>query len=77
MLESDHTIHQGPLEGVPGVWSPYGLNPCWRVLKYEGGGHFSPHFDAEYQAGPRRKSLRTFMIYLNGVPEGSGMDVFV
>lgn len=72
VLESDGTIHQGSLEGVPGMWQPYALNSCWRVLKYEPEGHFSPHFDAEYQESPGRKSLRTFMIYLNDVPDGSG-----
>jgi hypothetical protein len=72
VLVSDCTIHQGSLEGVAGVWKPYGINSCWRVLKYEADGHFSPHFDAEYRVGPRKKSLRTFMVYLNDVADESG-----
>lgn len=74
VLESDDTIHQGSLEGVSGVWKPYALNACWRVLQYEAGGHFSPHFDSEYVCGPGKKSLRTFMIYLNTVPKDSGVE---
>lgn len=68
----DRTMHQAPMECAAGLWQPHQLNECWRILQYDSGGHFAPHVDAEYIAGPGHKSLRTFMVYLNDVPAESG-----
>ena len=35
--------------GTAGEWQGCGLNPSFRLCKYEGGGHFGPHTDAFYQ----------------------------
>merc|ERR1712216_784729 len=48
-----------------GVWSPVGLNPCFRVCKYEPGGFFLPHKDGGFEYSDEHLSLRTFMVYLN------------
>jgi len=56
--------------GVPpdmqiGTWSPIGLNPCFRVCRYEPGGFFQPHFDGGFEYGNQHRSIKTFMLYLN------------
>merc|ERR1719229_519465 len=56
----------------PGVWSPVGLNPCFRVCRYDPGGFFLPHFD--HGTDDRQQghfSLKTFMLYLNDGFDGA------
>lgn len=55
----------------PGVWSPTGLNPCFRVCRYDPGGFFLPHHDEGFDYDREHLSLKTFMIYLNDVFEGA------
>eukprot|EP00759_Apiculatamorpha_spiralis_P043805 PhF_6_TR40989/c0_g1_i1/m.62090 len=50
---------------VPGVFTPQGLNPCFRIVRYQPGGFFWPHRDGGFQARPDLMSLKTFMLYLN------------
>ncbi|XP_053376226.1 uncharacterized protein LOC123532923 [Mercenaria mercenaria] len=38
----------------------------FRLCRYFPEGHFSPHFDGHYDASPSERSLKTFMLYLNG-----------
>lgn len=49
-----------------GLWTPTGLNPCMRICKYKPGGFFSPHHDGGYQVSSDHRSIKTFMLYLNG-----------
>lgn len=52
--------------GMHGKWSVQSLNPYFRLCKYHPGGHFGPHYDSDFVEDPMRKrSLKTFMIYLN------------
>uniref|UniRef100_A0A7S1M0M5 Fe2OG dioxygenase domain-containing protein n=1 Tax=Neobodo designis TaxID=312471 RepID=A0A7S1M0M5_NEODS len=51
--------------GMRGSWKPVGLNPCFRVCKYDPDGHFGPHCDSDYVRDLNHRSLKTFMIYLN------------
>jgi prolyl 4-hydroxylase len=46
-------------------WIPAGINPTFRICKYEKGGHFQPHQDGGFRATSRYQSKLTFMIYLN------------
>jgi len=61
-----------------GKYSPYGLNPCFRVVKYNPGGFFYPHFDGGFAVSEEKVSLKTFMIYLNGSEdfEGGPTNIF-
>jgi len=54
-----------------GMWSPVGLNPCFRVCRYEPGGFFLPHFDGGFGYTEDHLSLKTFMLYLNDAFEGA------
>ena len=53
-------------------WRPDGLNPCFRVCRYEKGGVFFPHLDGVYEESAARRSQLTFMLYLNDVPREHG-----
>eukprot|EP00048_Salpingoeca_helianthica_P017702 m.238633 g.238633 ORF g.238633 m.238633 type:complete len:328 (-) comp21900_c0_seq1:19-1002(-) len=56
--------------GMDGVWEAQGLNHIFRLVKYEQGGHFSPHFDGEVVIDSETRSLLTLNMYLNGDFEG-------
>lgn len=69
----------GP-RGIPqdvksGIWTPVGLNPCFRVCRYKPGGFFLPHHDGGFSYSTEHRSLKTFMLYLNDDFEG-GPTVF-
>lgn len=46
--------------------SPVGINPLFRVIRYETGGRLIPHYDAPY--GGSRASL---VLYLDGAEDGA------
>ena len=60
--------------GMHGVWRPVALNPCFRICKYDPDGHFAPHCDADFVVDENRRSLKTFMIYLNDDYEGGSTN---
>ncbi|XP_048737946.2 uncharacterized protein LOC125652647 [Ostrea edulis] len=66
------------IQGVPhllwGKWQPVGLNKLFRLCRYYAGGHFAPHFDGYYTKSPQERSLKTFMIYLNGDFDGGSTN---
>lgn len=66
------------IHGVPylmrGKWQPIGLNKLFRLCRYFPGGHFAPHFDGFYSKSPGERSLKTFMIYLNGDFDGGSTN---
>jgi hypothetical protein len=62
--------------GMEGTWRYHQLNPVFRLCKYHPGGHFGPHFDAEFAPEMEYRSMKTFMIYLNDDYE-SGTTNFV
>lgn len=51
--------------GRPRRVKPVGIYQPLRVYRYEPGQQFAPHHDQSYQDGSGRRSLLTFMIYLN------------
>lgn len=56
---------------MEGNWKIDALNPHFRLCKYHLGGHFGPHYDADFVVDPvRRRSLKTFMLYLNDSYDG-------
>ena len=61
--------HKNHIHGIPfvlkGKWKPSGLNPIFRLCRYQPGGHFAPHFDGHYVKDSNERSLKTFMLYLN------------
>ncbi|XP_013387162.1 uncharacterized protein LOC106156453 [Lingula anatina] len=57
-------IH-GLKQALQGRWKPYGLNELFRICKYQPGGHFAPHFDGHFVSSSEKRSMKTFMIYLN------------
>ena len=63
--------------GAPRLqWRPDGLNPCFRVCRYDAGGHFMPHFDDCFQESATRRSHLTFMLYLNSGFEGGATSFY-
>ena len=68
--ENAHTfLNEG--FGMTGEWKLHSLNSRFRLCKYHPGGHFGPHYDSDFVIDPMRKrSLKTFMIYLNDNYEG-------
>lgn len=62
-------VHESAL-GLEGVWHSTRLNSVFRIVKYQQGGHFSPHYDGDVCMGPALRSFLTVNIYLNGDFEG-------
>ena len=66
-----------PMGTLPGVWTPDHINPCFRVCRYQPGGHFTCHLDGGFSCNNTLTSLKTFMIYLNTVePDAGGPTTF-
>jgi len=63
-----HKVESG--YGIEGIWKPKGLNTIWRLAKYNTGGHFAPHYDGNIVLSSQLRSMKTFMLYLNGGFEG-------
>lgn len=59
-----------------GTFTPYGLNPCFRICKYNPGGHFFPHYDGGFEILPSDRSFKTFMVYLNDGYAGGHTNFF-
>ncbi|GFO27456.1 2OGFe(ii) oxygenase family oxidoreductase [Plakobranchus ocellatus] len=51
---------------MQGHWQPTGLNCTFRLCRYYPGGHFAPHNDGFFAISATERSLKTFMLYLNG-----------
>lgn len=68
--ENSHTfLNKG--FGMEGEWRVHSLNSCFRLCKYHSGGHFGPHYDSDFVVDAmKRRSLKTFMVYLNDDYEG-------
>lgn len=65
--DDPHDLHiHGPPTLMRGKWKPVGLNSVFRLCRYLPGGHFAPHFDGHYDKTSSDRSLKTFMLYLNG-----------
>ncbi|RUS87648.1 hypothetical protein EGW08_004571 [Elysia chlorotica] len=56
----------GPPVLMQGHWQPIGLNNVFRLCRYFPGDHFAPHNDGFFAVSATERSLKTFMIYLNG-----------
>eukprot|EP00928_Gymnodinium_smaydae_P012919 TRINITY_DN14718_c0_g1_i2.p1 TRINITY_DN14718_c0_g1~~TRINITY_DN14718_c0_g1_i2.p1 ORF type:complete len:348 (-),score=69.55 TRINITY_DN14718_c0_g1_i2:138-1094(-) len=56
--------------GSEGVWQPIGLNECLRFCRYNAGGFFRPHCDAQFKRSEDEQSFFTCMFYLDGGFEG-------
>jgi hypothetical protein len=52
--------------GMLGAWRVEHLNDCFRMCCYHPGGHFAPHYDADYVVeAVSYRSFKTMMINLN------------
>ena len=70
-------VEQGVPSTVPvGFYEPYGLNPCFRFVRYGPGGYFAPHHDGGFANGETDTSIKTFMLYLNDVVDGGRTNFF-
>ena len=70
---SEHFAPIPPARAGGGLqWRPAGLNPCFRICRYERGGRFAPHFDGGFDASPSVRSRQTFMLYLNDANDFDG-----
>lgn len=81
-LEISKNIDQeSPQRGISqhlaeGRYDAYGLNPCFRVVRYMPGGFFLPHFDGGFERTKEDTSIQTFMMYLNDGFEGGPTNFF-
>jgi len=66
----EHLSRVGKTYGYEGHWKPSFLNDVWRLCKYLPGGHFAPHFDGYFVKDFNQRSMKTFMLYLNGSDDG-------
>lgn len=63
--------------GIEGIWSPIGINPCFRHSKYVSPSNgFTFHRDTCYVHDRYHRSIFTLIIYLNDEFEG-GETIFV
>lgn len=56
--------------GNAGIWRPIGLNECLRFCRYNPGGFFRPHCDAQFKRSDEEMSFFTCMFYLDGGFDG-------
>lgn len=57
--------------GLEGDWIPVGLNDHFRCCRYDAGGFFRVHCDAQYIRNSEERSLYTCQFYLDGgFPDG-------
>lgn len=68
-ITDDNKTQYGGIN-TTGAWHPIGFNDTFRLCKYNPGGHFAPHYDGHYLRTSKVRSMKTFMIYLNGGFEG-------
>jgi len=65
-----------PIRAANALWRPHGLNETFRTVKYDVGGHFSPHLDGGHVRSSTDRSLQTCMLYLNDDFEGGRTRFF-
>lgn len=51
-------------------WRPIGINPLFRMIKYEKNGYLIPHYDFPYSFDKNKRTLLTLVIYLNDSNDG-------
>jgi NAD+ synthetase len=66
MNPTDKTDYQPHL-----VWTPVGVSPVLRFIKYESGGELLPHYDAPYRYHDQKQTLMSLVIYLTTNQTGS------
>jgi len=66
-------VHRSMREGI---WIPTGLNPSFRICRYQPGGFFVPHYDGQEFISEKVKSIKTLMIYLNDNFEGGATKFY-
>lgn len=72
-FEESERIWERIKQFVPQVWNGHqalGLNERLRVLRYDEGEYFAPHFDGSYQRDNGERSYITLQLYLNEGFEG-------
>ena len=62
--------------GTP-VWRPVGINPVFRVMRYQEGGWLVPHYDGPFVMDARRQTGMTVVLYLEESPGGGGQLRFL
>lgn len=56
-------------EGTP-LWRPVGINPVFRVMRYERDGWLVPHYDGPFVLDDRRQTGMSVILYLEEAKEG-------
>jgi len=60
--------------GAEGRWKPTGVNPCFRISRYQPGEHFAQHCDGMYANNDGECSIYTLVLYLNDDYEGGELE---
>ncbi|KNC54332.1 uncharacterized protein AMSG_12344 [Thecamonas trahens ATCC 50062] len=68
------SLGRGGAIGQDGTWRPTGLNPLFRLCRYEPGAHFAPHYDGQFVVDAETASFKTCMLYLNAVADGGATN---
>jgi len=58
------------------VYAPECINSRWRFNRYDDGNYFKPHFDAGYVYSEKRKTIMSFILYLNDGFDGGETRFF-
>ena len=62
--------------GLAGTWRAVGVNPRLLFARYGEGGHFSPHTDGYTIVDYNKRSLYSFLLYLNLCEQGGATRMF-
>lgn len=76
LLPADYSGRVPMCFGHGGVWVPCGLNACFKVVRYEEGGHFALHRDGPWIPREDQASLFTLVVYLNDNFGGGATEVW-
>lgn len=58
-----------------GRWKPVGVNPCFRIARYQTGEHFAAHRDGMYVNDQGECSIYSIILYLNDDYEGGHLEL--
>lgn len=56
--------------GSPGIWKAVGVNPMFRLLRYQEGGEIRPHFDYTFVESKHKRSMLTLLVGVQEAIEG-------
>jgi len=75
LLHRDIFLIQPMGYAAEGRWKPVGVNPCFRIGRYNEGEHFAAHRDGMYVNDNGESSIYSIVLYLNDDFEGGELEM--